>query len=91
MLNLSWNQFYNKDKTNTTNLFYPQTPVRVVGDPARVRQVLSNLLVNAVKFSSRGDITLSLEEKGPSGSGSWVRLEVKDQGVGTASPRRGTG
>jgi signal transduction histidine kinase/ligand-binding sensor domain-containing protein/DNA-binding response OmpR family regulator len=63
-------------------LFHSDTPVQVVGDPVRLRQVLVNLLGNAIKFTPKGEITLSVSEKGPTGAGSWIRFEVRDQGLG---------
>nr|WP_294516078.1 ATP-binding protein [uncultured Rhodopila sp.] len=59
-------------------------PVRVTGDPGRVRQILLNLAGNAVKFTSRGAVTLSLEQE-PAEDGR-VRLvfRVADTGIGIA-------
>jgi signal transduction histidine kinase/ActR/RegA family two-component response regulator len=52
-------------------------PERVVGDPARVRQVLINLTSNAIKFTERGEVRLSV-----SAHGAVLRFEVEDTGSG---------
>jgi len=54
-------------------------PCWVTGDPARVRQVLHNLLGNAVKFTQRGSITLTLVRDAESGR---LSAEVQDTGPG---------
>ena len=58
-------------------------PAKVVGDPVRVRQVLINLLRNAVKFTERGRILLELEGRS-SGHGGYVdaMISVHDTGIG---------
>lgn len=62
-----------------TCLIDPQFPAQVVGDPTRVRQIVSNLLSNALKFTRYGrvDVRLSAHEGG-------VRIEVCDTGIGIA-------
>ena len=58
----------------------PDLPRLVIGDPLRVRQILANFLVNALKFTERGRIRLSLAPAGPGR----VRLAVQDTGIGVA-------
>ena len=67
--------------------FAPDLPARVVGDPLRLRQVLLNLLANAVKFTDRGQVTLRARWASPhpgAGGMPLLCLEVMDTGMGIA-------
>ncbi|WP_330996525.1 ATP-binding protein [Burkholderia diffusa] len=62
--------------------------VRVAIDPVRVRQIVLNLLVNAIKFTSAGSVTLRIEYvSGRHGQNGTLTLEVRDTGIGIASER----
>jgi two-component system, sensor histidine kinase and response regulator len=64
--------------------FDPAVPGRVNGDPVRLRQILLNLLGNAVKFTEHGEVIIrvvALESKLP---GVRLRFEVADTGIGIA-------
>jgi protein-histidine pros-kinase len=63
----------------------PDLPRRVLGDPGRLRQILVNLIGNAVKFTEQGEIEIGCETVGmPAGNGERVELHVwvRDTGIG---------
>ncbi|WP_203156414.1 ATP-binding protein [Methylobacterium aquaticum] len=64
-------------------------PRRLVGDEARLRQILLNLLNNAVKFTPRGSVALSLRHEGSGRDGERVRFSVADTGIGIPADKQG--
>jgi signal transduction histidine kinase/ActR/RegA family two-component response regulator len=57
-------------------------PERVVGDAGRVRQVLTNLVGNAVKFTERGSVTVSVRSETGDDGLAFVSVVVEDTGIG---------
>jgi PAS domain S-box-containing protein len=65
-------------------------PATIAADPARLRQILTNLVGNAIKFTARGSvrIVLRLERPAPSpGGGARYRIDVADSGIGIPADR----
>jgi two-component system sensor histidine kinase/response regulator len=60
----------------------PGVPTNVVGDPARLRQVLVNLVGNSIKFTERGEIEVSVQTEAQSVEGTILRFGVRDTGIG---------
>ena len=60
-------------------------PDDLVGDAQRLRQVLLNLLGNAIKFTSRGSVAISVACQPRGGEELWARFAVRDTGVGIAA------
>jgi signal transduction histidine kinase len=62
----------------------PEVPRLLRGDPTRLRQILLNLVGNAVKFSSQGVITMRVSKQREDAAHAWLHFSVKDQGIGIA-------
>ena len=60
----------------------PAVRLAVRGDPVRLRQVLGNLLVNAIKFTERGSIQMRVKRLGETPAQHRLRFEVRDTGIG---------
>jgi signal transduction histidine kinase/CheY-like chemotaxis protein len=63
-------------------LIEPTTPTRMVGDPGRLRQIIVNLVGNAVKFTNTGEIIVQVKGIDDGKEDAFVVIEVKDTGVG---------
>ena len=61
--------------------------IRVITDPTRLRQIVYNLVGNAVKFTEAGSVTVSLELVSVSGSRAELKVSVRDTGIGIAPDR----
>src|SRR6185295_1926759 len=62
----------------------PDLPETLVGDPARLGQVLINLGNNAVKFTERGAVVVAVEVLARDAASVRLRFEVRDTGIGIA-------
>jgi signal transduction histidine kinase/DNA-binding NarL/FixJ family response regulator/HPt (histidine-containing phosphotransfer) domain-containing protein len=60
----------------------PYLPVLLAGDPHRMRQVLSNLASNAIKFTSHGTVTIRVRVTTRTPDETTLRFEVQDSGIG---------
>ncbi len=57
-------------------------PEALFGDPAKIRQVLINLVGNALKFTDTGSVTLAVRRREHKGSCAHIEFEVRDTGIG---------
>jgi len=60
----------------------PAVRLAVRGDPVRLRQILSNLVVNAIKFTEHGGIQVHVRRLGETNAQHLLRFEVRDTGIG---------
>ncbi|WP_051571218.1 ATP-binding protein [Cryptosporangium arvum] len=65
-------------------VFTPDAPRTVRGDPTRLRQILVNLLVNAVKFTAEGHVWVELETRRTGADRACLAFGVHDTGIGIA-------
>ena len=67
----------------------PNVPTDLVGDPTRLRQVLLNLLGNAIKFTESGEVSLRVAPDGDSSVPTALRFTVSDTGIGIPGEKLG--
>ncbi|MCP4374657.1 MAG: response regulator [bacterium] len=65
----------------------PKVPTLLRGDPGRLRQVLINLANNAIKFTSEGEISVSMKLESETPEQATIRCEVRDTGIGIPPDR----
>lgn len=64
------------------SLVYRDTPLSLVGDPLRLKQVLTNLVSNAIKFTNEGTIVVRAMVEDERGDRAQLRISVQDTGIG---------
>ncbi|MBN1477918.1 response regulator [Candidatus Sumerlaeota bacterium] len=69
-------------------LIHPNVPRRVSGDPGRLRQVILNLLNNAIKFTDEGEVTVHVTLESETEDTHTLRIRVADTGIGIPRDRQ---
>ncbi|QPD04853.1 MAG: putative Hybrid histidine kinase [Candidatus Nitrospira kreftii] len=78
-------QFAERAETKSlelTGLVHAAVPTGLKGDPGRLRQILTNLVANAVKFTDKGEVTLQAYLEEDLSDSAVIRFEVTDSGIG---------
>jgi signal transduction histidine kinase/CheY-like chemotaxis protein len=66
----------------------PEVPEALLGDPGRIRQVLINLIGNAIKFTEHGEVLVTVVEESDEATITCLHLAVKDTGVGIPTDKQ---
>jgi PAS domain S-box-containing protein len=66
----------------------PEVPEELIGDPARLRQVITNLVGNAVKFTSQGWVTVEVEAVSLEPESARLQFAVRDTGIGIPAEKQ---
>lgn len=77
----------NEKNLELTAYVHPQVPAKVIGDPARLRQVLLNLIGNAIKFTSEGDVSVEVSVADAEARPVRVMFTVADTGIGVPAAK----
>lgn len=72
----------NKKDLDISSVFDPQTPFALKGDQQHLRQVLINLVNNAIKFTDEGSVVVAVRQVGGTEKAPRIRFEIIDTGIG---------
>ena len=67
----------------------PDVPTSLVGDPNRLRQIIINLIDNAIKFTVKGEVALCVQNDPSAKQADCLRFSVADTGIGIPAEKRG--
>ena len=66
----------------------PEVPERLIGDPLRLRQVMVNLVGNAIKFTDSGEVAVDLQLESGDDEAARILFEVRDTGIGISDQQQ---
>jgi signal transduction histidine kinase/CheY-like chemotaxis protein len=68
----------------------PRVPAGILGDPVRLQQILTNLIGNAIKFTARGHVMLTIREGARAHGTATLHVQVSDTGIGIPPQQHST-
>jgi PAS domain S-box-containing protein len=77
-----------RNKLDVVCAIPPRLNTDIIGDPGRLRQILINLVGNAVKFTEKGEIVISVEEETREGEALLLHFAISDTGIGIPEDKR---
>ena len=70
-----------------TNFVSPDLPCDLIGDPGRLRQIILNIVGNAIKFTSKGEVSIVVESKKETNQDVLLKVKISDTGIGISKNR----
>lgn len=70
------------------NYIDPDIPAHLLGDPLRFKQIISNLISNAIKFSPKGNVIVDVTLLSRQETQAVIKITVKDQGIGLSAQQK---
>jgi two-component system sensor histidine kinase BarA len=77
-----------KKSLELVSLIYSDVPQFLTGDPLRIKQVLTNLISNAIKFTSQGNITVRVLIEDENINQASIKFEITDTGIGLSNEQQ---
>lgn len=74
--------FAEEKRLELISMYYDDCPVQMVGDVLRIKQIITNLINNAIKFSHQGDVLVRTMLESENDTGFLIKISITDKGLG---------